>query len=274
MPLWLPPSALGPTEINVTATDRNGTTITTGAANTKGAYSAGQIFASVAEDVVGVTIAATGVAVSAGNTGYLLDLGIGPSGSEVDLIQNIDFGAAQVESSGFNAYFFPVFIPKGERLAARAQGAVVNDVAEVIVVLHRAPAGWAMEVPKLWESLGAVTASSRGTLVSAANGAFGSWTTIATTTKNYDRWHVGFDLAADTTASNSVNVIELGFGPDTANVSTIGTWVWFETGVEASFGPIPNSPVYQPIPSGTAIFARIAGSHNEARGIIVYGGVS
>lgn len=279
MPLWLPPNALGKTQSNLSATVRNGTVITAGStAHVKGAYSAGQLIASTDEDTYGVTICVNGLHVVATVTSYLLDIGIGPSGSEVDLIQDLDcWGADLVGTQGSGnqkTWFFPVFIPKGERVAARAQALAVSDVANVVIFLHQAADGWGMEVPVMWERLGAVT-NSNGVSVPQASGAFGAWTTILDPiTKNYRWWHVGFDGLADTTITTEQAVLEIGIGDTTADVTTIGTWQFGESVSEIIGGPIPAVPVFAPLVDDDAkgVFARIAAGSAESRGVLVYAG--
>jgi hypothetical protein len=278
MPLWLPPNALGPTQTNLTAADRNGTTITAGStAHVKGAYSAGQLLASTDEDTYGITVCVSGIHVSAVVTSYLLDIGIGVSGSEVDLIQDLDcWGANTVAAlrSGPKYWYFPVFIPKGTRIAARAQALAVSDVANVGIWLHQAIDGWGMEVPVMWERLGAVT-NSNGVSVTPSAGAFGSWTTILDPiTKNYSWWHVGLDALADISTTSDELYVEIGFGDTSAAVTTIGSWLFHTDTGEGIYGPVPSVPVYQQVVDDDAkgIFARIAGTGTEARGILVYAG--
>lgn len=279
MALWLPPNILGKAQTNLSATVRDGTVITASATpHAKGAYSAGQLIASTDEDTYAVTVGVGGLHNAATVTSCLLDIGIGPSGSEDDppLIQDIDcwgadLGGTQGGEGGRN-YFFPVWIPKGERVAARIQALIVSETLNVRIFLHQSADGWSSEVPVRWERLGAVT-NSNGVSVPQANGAFGAWTTILDPiTKNYRWWHVGFDGLADTTITNERAVVELGIGDTSAAVTTIGTW-WFGQGTsEIIHGPNPAVPVFAPVVDDDlkGIFARIASASAENRGILVY----
>lgn len=278
MPLWLPPNALGKTQTNVTAADKDGTTITSGGtAHTKGAYSAGQLIASTDEDVYGITIQVDGVSGAATDSSYLLDIGIGASGSEVDLIQDLDcWGAATgaTTTRGAKSWFFPVFIPKGTRIAARSQARAISDVANVAIWVHQAIDGWGMEVPTMWERLGAVT-NSDGVSVTPASGAFGSWKAILDPiTKNYRWWHVGLDNLNSTVLDNGIIHVELGIGESTASVSTIGSWNFEVATSETMDGPYPAVPVFQPLPDNdlNGIFARISSTSAVAKGVLVYAG--
>lgn len=278
MALWIPPNSLGKTQTNVTAADRDGTTITAGGtAHTKGAYSAGQLIASADEDCYGITVQVGEIFVAATDTSFLLDIGVGASGSERDLIQNLDcWGAATVGGSSHGAskaWFFPVFIAKGERVAARAQALAVSDTANVAIWLHQACAGWGMEVPTLWESLGTIT-NSDGVSVTPASGAFGSWTTILDPiTKPYKWWHIGLGALNDTTiATGGRALVEIGFGDTSAAVTTIGSWVFGMQTSEVIGGPWPHVPVFYPVANDTVngVFARIASFETENRSVLVY----
>lgn len=278
MPLWIPPNSLGKTQTNLTAADRNGATITaSGTAHVKGAYSAGQLLASTAEDTYGLTISVWGIATATAVTSYLLDIGIGASGSEVDLIQDLDCWGASIGTtshSGPKTWFFPVFIPKGTRIAARAQSLIVSDTANVAIWCHQAIDGYGMEVPVMWERLGTVT-SSNGVSVTPASGSFGSWTTILDPiTKNYRWWHVGFGALSDTSIGPMDHLLEIGIGESTAAVQTIGSWIFQDDSNEDIKGPIPAVPVFQPLPDNdlNGIFARLASGGVEARSVLVYAG--
>lgn len=276
MPLWLPANALGQTQTNLSAADRDGATITTGVAHTKGAYSAGQLIASTNEDAYAISIMVTGVQVTGVVTSYLLDIGVGASGSETDLIQDLDcWGAPALgASAGAASWFFPVFIAKGTRVAARAQALAASDTANVAIWLHQAINGWGMQVPTQWKRLGAVT-SSNGVSVTPGSGAFGSWTTILDPiTENYSWWHVGMDGLADISLTGVTYLLELGIGDTTAAVTTIGSWGFSTEANEPIYGPYPSTPVFQPVVNDGAkgIFARFASSSTEARGVLVYAG--
>ena len=278
MGIWIPPSGgIGPRQTNITAADRNGTTITTsGTAHTKGAYSAGQLIATADQDTYGLTVVVDDVAVANTNTRYLLDIGVGASGSERTLIENLNVGFAGGAGTDDRpkSWFFPVFIPQGERLSARGQALAVSDIAEVGVYLHQSAAGYGMEVPTLWEGLGISTAASQGTNVTPASGSFGSWTTILDPiTKDYKWWHVGYGASTDTTiATGGITVVQIGIGDTSGAVTTIGEWVFYSGQNEIITGPFPSEPVYWPINADTVngVFARLASFETEVRDVAVY----
>lgn len=273
--LWLPANGgFGKQQHNVTAADRDGTTITAGGtAHTKGAFSSGELIASADEDAFAISIRVTGINVAVTDTSFLLDIGVGASGSERVLIADLDvWGGTNSPGSGKH-WYFPVYIPKGQRIAARAQAVTASDVCNVAIWLHPACNGWGMEVPTIWECLGAISSSDSPSVTGGAS-SFGSWTTILDPiTEDYKWWMPSMGGLNDTTITNTDMLVEVGYGDTSAAVTTIGAWI-FNAGANESFdGPVPNVPVFWPLDADTTngIFARTAGS-TEARTVNVYGG--
>lgn len=102
---------------SIGVTNAVGVTVTTGVANTKGSYA--QVTASLSNDIMGFVIVKDG---APANGNYLLDIAIGAAASEQVIIPNLLFsgvsGGVAVNAIGM---FFPVPIPQGTRIAARAQ---------------------------------------------------------------------------------------------------------------------------------------------------------
>jgi hypothetical protein len=105
-----------------------GTTLTSGSANTKGSYT--QIIGSTLRDYIGFVLAIDGnnaTITLAASTGLLIDIAIGASGSELNILTNY-FVGLQTNSSlvvngtnGSPSPFIPIPIPAGSRLSARMQ---------------------------------------------------------------------------------------------------------------------------------------------------------
>lgn len=103
-----------------------GTTLTTGAANTKGSYA--QLSASTSRDYIGflVGIDNTGAGTPPATTPFLTDIAIGAAASEVIILPNMQH---ILNAANANAYyaspavstFFPIAIPASTRVAARSQ---------------------------------------------------------------------------------------------------------------------------------------------------------
>lgn len=158
------------------STASNTTLASPGSTNTKGAWT--QLSASLPFDVCGILInhQDTGGSV---NGAQLYDLGIGASGSEWPVIENIYNQNYDVSSSdglgNFGAKYWPVSLRAGARLSARQQlNSLSAKSAQLSVSLFAAslagPAGSRVI------AMGAVTASTSGTVVGPASStAWGSW---------------------------------------------------------------------------------------------------
>jgi hypothetical protein len=139
-------------------TNSRGTTVTTGAANTKSA-SWVQIIASTAFSASGLLVQLTDQA-AAGD--FLVDIAVGGAGSEVVIAANLGCSSGTGSISRGANYFIPINIPAGSRLSAKSQSNLATATVRVIMNLWGqgfAPSPGLSRV----ETLGAVTASSRGT---------------------------------------------------------------------------------------------------------------
>lgn len=265
MPLWTPPSAPQTFESSFAVGARDGTSVTaSGTANTKGAYT--ELIASTVGDSYGVWVYLRGLQTSATNTSCLVDISLGAAASEVVLIPNVNAGAADIANRGMQFYFFPVFIPAGSRVAARCQAAVVSDVVTVGVTLEKQN-----PYPDVYSRVtdyGTVSASSRGTLVTAGAGAYGSFTSVGSTTaRDHLAWTIGVDQGGDTTLAATGLLAEIGIG----GVTVAGPFRWDQGATEQVQGVFPPIAVYAPVPSGTQMQVRVAASAtSDIPGVILY----
>lgn len=274
MPSLVIPSVIGGLgDTNLTASSRAGTTITaSGTAHVKGSYSI--LIDPTTKPSYGIWIRLRGVAGSATNTSLLVDISYGPTGggNEQVLILDLDAGAADSGSQVMGkCYYFPVYIPSGVAVSARCQAVIVSDTVVVAVWLNQDPAyRWTCGMT---ETYGEDEATSNGTSVTPASGSFGSWTQIGTNSdpiRAHRFWTVGYSLGTDTTVAAADVLIEIGTGPDSANVSVIGRFSFAQTGGELIDGPFPII-VYGPVVPAAKLWARIASGEAEARRIIIYG---
>lgn len=148
-----------------------------GSINTKGAWT--QLSSSLPFDVCGILV---NYQDSGGSVdGWLLfDIGIGSSGNEWPVIENVFNMNMDVSTSGsignFGAKFFPVNLRAGARLSARQQvNTLSGKVANLSVSLFGVPPGGLQGGSRII-AIGADTANSRGTVVGPASStAWGSW---------------------------------------------------------------------------------------------------
>jgi hypothetical protein len=273
MPLWLPSTVGGPGQTNLTAASRQGTSITSsGSLNTKGTYVS--LIDPLTEDAYGVHVRIRGVHVAAAVHNVLVDLAYGPTGggSEQIIWPDIGGGAASNDVNTDGKHFYlPYYIPAGTRISARCQANTASKVVAVAVYLVQEPQ-YAPDVAGEVTAYGVDAANSRGTSCAVGSGAFGAWTQIAASTSRAHRyWACVQDMLADTTETGTgQNLIEVGFGPDSSNVTTIFRGTYNVSNNEAVGAPFPMLS-YAPVPASSIIFARIASGATEARGVIVYG---
>jgi len=129
---------IGPEVVN--ATDQGtvtassiGTAVTAGTANTKGSWT--QVVASSSIDCSFIMVMVSAMpSVAQAN---VIDIGVGASGSEIAVIQNIQaVGAPTTSFAGFvTSLIFPCQIAAGTRIAARAQSSTASSVLDVSVIL-------------------------------------------------------------------------------------------------------------------------------------------
>lgn len=198
-----------------------GTSITCGgSAHTKGAFSAGQLIASTAFDACGITVILGNVGTAATtNTRMLVDIGIGGSGSEVVLIPNLlagQAGAGNSASIGPGIYYFPICIPAGSRLSARAQSVTASDTVNVQVHLHHHSQGAGRWFGQRVTAYGADEAASSGTSHTHGNASYAASTQLSAAIANPIRFmQLGVDLLTDTTGNTKRGLIRIAAGGST-----------------------------------------------------------
>ena len=102
-----------------------GTTITSGAANTKSSFQA--LTAGTTRDYSGIIVMAGATTLSAGT---LLDIAIGPSGSQQIIVPNIQIGYA----APYPAIPLPMWIPAGTPIWARSQSTIATSAASASIL--------------------------------------------------------------------------------------------------------------------------------------------
>jgi hypothetical protein len=143
-----------------------------GVAHTKTVYS--EIVASVSADcnliMIDANTAANGV-----ESSYLIDIAVGPAGSETIIAENVFIGL----SLGSAPRIIPVTIPIGSRISGRVQSLRINQTVNVQIKLY---SGSTYGFPQTVDILGTDASNSRATIVSTAS----TWTeVVASTSKDY-----------------------------------------------------------------------------------------
>lgn len=258
------------------AATRIGTTVTGGVANTKGNY---VDFLTLSAQAEGLFVRVREIATANTDNGVLLDVVYDDDGAGTNLVTiapNLNASAAAVTSGNpprTHGKTFPVpcRVPTGKHVKVRLQGAQASQTAQVAV--------WAMQSVQHMENVGvittygAVTASSRGTTTPEGTDAYGAWTEIATTGADHELFMVGYDHLGDTTALTNDVLVKIGYGataPGSGGTEIAWTWSFSQTNAEDIAGPYPDVWVYAAVSSGTKLWAAIAASGTENRGITIH----
>jgi hypothetical protein len=122
-----------------------------------------------------------------------------------------------------------------------------------------------------WVTYGADTSTSRGVALTPGNGIFGAWTEIGTTSQNHNLWVVAMSLGSNTAVGSSEDLIEIGVGPNSGAVASMGfthaTWLSTEQ-FRGCGGPV----IPYPTTSGDKVWCRVASGETTGRSIVMYGG--
>lgn len=254
-----------------TPSDTPGTSIANpaGGANTKDTTWT-TLVASLAFDVAMIGVHFSGSAVSATNTATLIDLGIGAAAAEEIVIPDLLAGWVPAGSTigGFKSYYFPLYLPAGSRLSARAASVRTTGSVRCAVELWGGPRNPDAWVGQQVIAYGIDAANSRGTAVTAgASSAEGSWTEI---TSGTSQDHAAIVAAiggatATTTMVNGTYLMDVGVGAAT-EAAIFENLRAREDTAEQVCQQQPWLPIYVPVPSGTRLVARL--SSNSAGPVV------
>lgn len=269
MPVTFPPSGCGYT---FQTTTKAGVTVTTGgAAHTMGAWTT--ILSALSFDAHALLLNISGVSAGDTDTRFLLDIGIsGGAGTEQVIIPYLNVGAAAASAAVGKTYLFPVFIPAGKSVVARGQALAASDTSVIVAHAIGLPFyGFSDLIAETqeWTAYGIDAANSQGTALTSGNGAYGTAALVGTTSRDHRLWHVGIDWRNNTTISQGRYRVRL--SRDSAGSDIIGVWEFTApTANEDITGPVPDIPVYRPLPAGTTLYVACDGADAEAMSACVY----
>lgn len=242
--------------------------VTAGAAHVDGAIA--EVVASAEFDAWVLDLFFGASAVANTNTTALMDILIGPAGSEVELIADIMVGYVPT-GAGASAYkrmWAPLFVPAGSRLSARVRSAVASKVYSLGIQLIGGGGPWSHLPIHCVKSrtVGAVPASSKGTPLATPGAAHakGAWTVLEASVAEEARaigWGVGLD--ADASAVNVNAFMDIGVGAAGAE-QVIVPDIYFQSSSSEDVSRIDPLGGFwwleSPIPVGQRIVARYQGS--------------
>lgn len=207
---------------------------------------------------------------SATATEGLLDVGVGSAGSEVVVVSNAVGGSTSITSPtvgvtpGVNPLqIFPVNIPAGSRVAVRIQNVVSSRTANVSVSLLYS----GQPAPSTLDTIGATTATSRGTNLPTSN----TYVQLVASTSQTYRGVVMVCCAAGSAQNSESSVYTLAVGGSGSEVE-LGTATFASNASEFS-GCQQNQPpfiYYGYIPAGSRLAVKQSVGRTY-RDVILYG---
>ena len=241
----------GAWQTNLTATPSttaDGSVVTaSGTIHTKGSYT--QLIAATTYDWHGFYLFTGGVATSAAATDMLLDIAIGAAASEQVILPNLLVGYSATTAAGGMCWYFPLFIPRGIRIAARCQALIASDTTRVTIWGVAGNSGLPSPLFTNCDAYGITLATSRGTSHTPGNtGAESTDANIgATTTRPYGAVMLGVGQQATSITAIAYHW-ELTIGG-----TTRAEWRTVNTTAEIIYGPYPGMPIGVSIPTGTQL---------------------
>lgn len=211
---------------------------------------------------------------------HLVDIGVGPAGSEVVLIANLLFSRAQSTSTGHFCYTFPVNIPAGTRIAVRSQCKGTNNPSVRIQLLASA-GSFQPHLAGAVATFGANTADSGGTAIDpgAVLNTKGAWTQIAAATDSAIKaivMAIGQQAILNRASANNW-LLDIGIGAAGAETVIIADYALVAFN-DSYTTPQPSVSPLIPvdIPAGARIAARIQASNvtsatERSPDLILYG---
>jgi hypothetical protein len=212
-----------------------------------------ELVASTAFEAEWIEIWIQGTAVSATLTDALLNIYIGAGGSETLFIDSLSAGWATLgAANGLPfTYWFPVRIPAGTRISAELRALIASDTARVTIFYGTSNGThW---VGSGVETLGEVTASSRGTAHTPSGTGGASWTTLGTSGRTYRYVQLGVQGNNDTTLGDSLMSWHIGTGSALLQDLGLILSTTFQTNEVHNFA---QRGEWCDIPSGTSLQTR------------------
>lgn len=166
-----------------------------------------------------------------GNYAYLVDIGIGPAGSEIVLVANLNKDWPTTVYGAPTSYNIPILLPAGTRIAARCQCLTAGS-KQASISIHTIPFG-GFGFPygcQLCTTYGAVTADSGGTSIDpgASAGTYGAWVEFsAATTYRIRALQIGIGNQSNTARTQGFWGLDVGIGSAGNEVAIVSGYQLF-----------------------------------------------
>lgn len=154
-------------------------------------------------------------------------------------------------------YYFPLFIPAGSSIAARAS---VNNATVGTLRCSAILFGKPKFPERAWagskvQALGVTAATSGGTIVTSGVASEGAWTSLGTLSRNSFYWQCMM-AANDTTMTTQTYAVDLGRGSAGAQQAFIEDELFFWTSNE-SVSQLKHPAPWADVPAGETIWGRM-----------------
>lgn len=253
-------------DFGTVTTSSNGTALTGGANNTKGSYT--QLTASTTLDICALAVCLQ----ETNNTTRhcAVDIAVGASGSENVIISNL-FVEGGTNGANGQDYLFPINIPAGTRISARAQnGSATADGPTANVVGFDGSFGQTGSAGI--DAIGYLSATTYGTLLTASATANtkGSYVQLsASTPVDYAGFWIRPSLPSGG-AGATAGLVDLAIGASGSELVILPNFQ--VCCVQPPATPHFLGPFWIPIPAGTRIAARMQATAASATcGLHLYG---
>lgn len=247
------------------------TATASGTPHVKGGWT--ELIAATSQEVgaLEIYLRASTVVVSA-DSSTLLDVGIGSAGSEEVVIPDIQVGWRSFSSISPTTALgtFPVHIPRGVRVAVRAQSTVASKTAQVSAIFYPLKLG---RVPRKLFVLGVDAASSRGVVLSAPGAANskGSWTEITSSVPQpLSGLVVCLGGGSDSTVQAGSFLIDIGMGAAGSEQVVVADLSGTATSNEQVVLNQPGGAYDVSVPAGARLAARYASSPSTTGAVDVH----
>lgn len=272
--LWIPQKGqlLHQSNVGATANAVLGTNVLTGAAsNTKGTIT--ELISSTSFDSYLMQITAADYGATGTASPGCLDIMVGGSGSEIVLIENLLMGACGgigANVRGPKHWLFPLYVPAGTRISARAAGLRLSTNVKVSVHLWGGTGYPPFKVGTVVDTYGIGTVPNGVTITQGASGAEGSWTQItSSSTRNHFCIVPSFQFN-DLTLIDAFLQLDVGIGAAASEQQLGHSFHYSQGNIDCMDGPYPLLPLFSDIPSGTRLTMRVSssGANQTANGAL------
>jgi hypothetical protein len=236
----------------------NGTSVTP-VVGSKGSW-ASMVTATTA-DAYGILININSNSASAASRQTVVDIGIDEAGgtSYVVAIADLLAGGAPAYTVGAQWYFFPLYIPAGAHIAARAQSSVTTAFRVGCQLLERPSNPAQIRKGSFVETLG--VSGVAGTTIVPGTTNKGSWTLIGTTVERLWWWQAAIQIPTTDTAWNAQSLhVDLAVGDGVTYDTIISDLAITMSTAEILANPPLTAGVEWSVPPGSSIYMRAQSS--------------